>query len=197
MPSQLNMEMKVVNSKFRIRGRRQTAYTLAEFGPTLLIAFCIIILPVLAFGMIGARYMFLLNAAREAAQTAARSKTFLVDTSPTDRSAVHTANASAQVAINAVGGGMVSLTATNTYIKICPNGGGPSAVTTPGANIALSTPADPNNNTYSCEVICTGTIQPLFPGAGSMVGSLPGFNAPMNTTVRSDCFFENVTNLNE
>jgi len=186
-----------VNSTFRIRGRRQTAYTLAEFGPTLLIAFCIIILPVLAFGMVGARYMFLLNAAREAAQSAARAKTFLTDISPTDRSAVHIAQAAAQVAINAIGGGMVSLTSTTTYIKICPNGGGPAAVTTPGANTALSAPADPNNNTYSCEVICSGTIQPLFPGAPSMAGSLQGFNAPIVTTVRSDCFFENVSNLNQ
>lgn len=177
--------------------RRQTAYTLAEFGPTLFIAFCLIILPLLAFGMIGARYVFLLNAARLSVQQAARCKTFLVDTSATDLSAVNTAKLVAKNSINGIGGGLVTLTSTTVYIRVCPLGGGPASVTTPGANLPLTAPADSANNTYDCECVLQGVVQPLFPGGRSLLGSIPGFNAPINANIHMDCFFESDSNLNQ
>jgi hypothetical protein len=177
--------------------RTQGAHTLAEFGPTLLIAFCMLILPLLAFGMIGVRFLFVLNAARLSVQQAARCKTFLVDTSPTDRSAVNTATTVAQNSINGIGAGLVTLTQTDVYIKVCPLGAGPASVTTPGRNTPLPAAADATANTYNCECILQTVVQPLFPGARSILGGITGFDKPIIANVRMDCFFENETNLNQ
>jgi Flp pilus assembly protein TadG len=174
-----------------------TGSSIAEFGPTLFLALGIIVLPLLAFGILGMRYTFLLNAARLAAQQAARAKTFLADTSSTDLSAVDLATKVANSSVNNIGGNMVAITSVNTFVKVCPLAGGTTAVTTPGANKALTTPANTSTNTYSCEVVILGSLQPLFPGGKSMLGSIPGFNAPIVTTVRSDCFFESTSNLNQ
>jgi hypothetical protein len=147
--------------------------------------------------MIGARYVFLLNAARLSVQQAARCKSFLVDTSPAELSAVNTAKTIANNSINSIGGGLVTLTSTTVFIKVCPFGGGSGSVTTPGPNKPLNGPADTANNAYDCECVLQGIVQPLFPGASSLLGVIPGFNAPMNANVRMDCFFENESNLNQ
>lgn len=180
-----------------MRQRKQCAHTLAEFGPTLMVAFCLLVLPLLAFGMIGLRYVLVLNAARLTVQQAARCKTFLLDTSATDRSAVNLANSVAQNSINGIGNGLVTLTKTDVYIKVCPLGAGPAAVTTPGLNKPLPATADTSANTYNCECILNTIVQPLFPGGGSLIGAVPGLNKPINANVRMDCYFENATNLNQ
>jgi len=177
--------------------RSNCGHTLAEFGPTLLIAFCLLVLPLLAFGMIGLRYVLVMNAARLTVQQAARCKTFLADTSATDRSAVNTANSVAKNSINGIGNGLVTLTSTDVYIKVCPLGAGPGSVTTPGLNKPLTATADTSANTYNCECILNTIVQPLFPDAAGMIGAVPGFNKPMIANVRTDCYFENATNLNQ
>lgn len=183
------------NSK---RSRKGT--TIAEFGPTLLLAFAVVILPLLALGTIGLRYYFLVNGARLAAVQASRARSFLVDVSPTDMSAVNTATAVAKNTVNGIGAGLVTINSINTFIKVCPLGGNETMVTTPGPNKPLAKPADPNANTYNCEVVIDGTIQPIFPKAKSIIGGsggIPGFTDAIQTTVRMDCFFESTSNLNQ
>ena len=179
------------------RVRRKTGSSIAEFGPTLFLAMGIIVLPLLAFGVLGMRYALLLNAARLAVQQAARAKTFLADTSTTQLSAVDVAAKVANSSVQNIGGNSVSITSVNTFIKVCPLAGGPTQGTSPGANKALTTPANTSTNTYSCEVVILGSVQPLFPGGKSLLGTIPGFNAPIVTNVRSDCFFEGTSNLNQ
>lgn len=184
------------SSQLNKRARSQRAHTLAEFGPTLLLASCLILLPMLAFGTVGMRYIFLLNAARLAVQQAARCKAFLADPSATELSSVHAAKAIATQSVANIGGGMITLTSAQTFIKVCPVGGSRSSVSTPGADTPLSVAADPQKNIYNCEIVLQGVVQPMFPGARSMLGGISGFNSPINTSVRMDCFFENTTNLN-
>lgn len=187
----------MISSRVTGRRRRRTAraYTLAEFGPTLILAFCILVFPILAFGMIGARILFVYNAARLAVTQAARCKTFLANNAPNFGS-VTTAKSIAAQALT--GNGTIQLTKTDVYIKVCPYGGGPATVTTPGPNTPLPAPADTAANSYNCECQLFATVDPLFPGATmSFLGSIPGFNAPIPANVRMDCFFENTTNLNQ
>jgi hypothetical protein len=179
------------------RLRNINGSSIAEFGPTLFIALGIIVLPFLAFGLLGMRYALLLNAARLAVQQAARAKTFLADTSSTQLSSVDVAAKVANSSVQNIGGNMVTITSVNTFIKVCPLAGSTTQVTTPGANKALTTPANTGTNTYNCEVVILGSLQPLFPGGKSLLGSIPGFNAPIVTSVRSDCFFESTANLNQ
>ncbi len=176
--------------------REQKGHTIAEFGPTLLLALGMIVFPFMAFGVLGMRYLFLLNATKLAAEQAALAKTFLTDTSATQLSAVDVAAKVAKASVANIGGNSVTITSVNTYIKVCPLAGSSSQVTTPGANLVLSAPANPTSNTYNCEVVVLGSVQPLFPGA-SLLGTIPGFNAPIVTSVRSDCYFENTSNLNQ
>ena len=176
--------------------KTKKGHTIAEFGPTLFLAMVVIILPLLAFGVMAMRYLFLVNAARLASYEGARAKTFLVDSSPTQLSAVDIAKQVADSSAQNIGGNGVTITSVNTYIKVCPLGGTTSQVTSPGANTALSAAANTSSNTYTCEVVIVGSLQPLFPGH-SFLGTIPGFNAPIVTRVRSDCYFESTSNLNQ
>ena len=185
--------------------RRTSGSTIAEFGPALMLCFAVLVFPLFAFGTIGMRYIFLLNAARLAAQMAARSQSFLSDTNatatPPALSAVHNAQNIASMACNQIGGMLgtthgVTLSSTNVYIKVCPLGGKTTSVTQPAANTPLSAAAQPVSYTYNCEVVLTGSIQPLCPGLKSLVGSIPGLNAPYIAYARADYVFENTNNLN-
>jgi hypothetical protein len=77
------------------------------------IAFCMIIFPMLAFGMIGGRYMILFNAANMAGQAASKSSTFIKDytssqTTYTKFSACHAAqNAAYSAVMSGLGSGGV------------------------------------------------------------------------------------------
>lgn len=170
-----------------------------------MLCFGVFVFPLWAFGTIGMRYLFLLNAARLAAQSAARSQSFLSDTNPSASppalSAVHNAQNVASMACNQIGGMLgsthgVTLSSTNVYIKVCPIGGKTSSYTQPAANTALTSAAQPISYTYNCEVVLTASIQPLCPGMKTFVGSIPGFNTPYITNARADYLFENTNNLN-
>ncbi len=175
--------------------RRPHGSTITEFGPTLLIAFAIIVFPLLAFGTLGLRYIFLLNATRLAAQSASRCQTFKTNISPTNLSSVTTALNVSKNSISGLGGNTVSWVSTNTYIYVCPLGS--TTVTTPGANTPLPAPADPVNNSYNCVVNISATLAPIFPGFHSMLGNIPGLNSPINATAQTAEFFENTSNLNQ
>lgn len=187
--------------------RKIKGSTLAEFGPALLLAFTVFLFPLWAFGTIGMRFCFLMNAARLASQSAARAQSFLTDIDPLGTpptlSAVHIAQKVASMACNNIGGKLgptqgVTLNTTSVYIKVCPSGGTEAAYSPqPAVNTALSQPAQPASYTYNCEVILDGTVQPLLPNWSGFLGAnIPGLNAPIRTEARSDCFFENTTNLN-
>lgn len=179
-------------NKRRATVKRRNGYTMAEFGPTLLLAFVVLVFPLWAFGTLGMRYVFLINAARLAAQQASRCQTFLSNTP--NPGAVKVASTVSQKSLNSIGNNTVQWISTDTYIYVCPLGS--STVTTPGANKALTTQADPTNNSYNCVVKIHATLQPIWPGFPSMVGSVPGLNASYDAWVQGTNFFENTSNLN-
>jgi hypothetical protein len=155
----------------------------------------------MALGMIGLRYVLLLNATEMAAEAAAKSQNFKTDTSQVvngvtqhSYSAVTQANTVAQLGCKNIGNGSVNWISTNTYIYVCPMGG--TTLTTPGANTPLSAAANPTANTYNCVVVVNATLQPMFPGAKGLLGNIVGFNAPINCTCQSSRYFESTTNLN-
>jgi hypothetical protein len=173
---------------------------MAEFAPTLLIAFTIIVFPLLAFGTIGMRYVFLVNAARQASQAACRCPQFLNNitqtisgVTTTQLSAVNTALMVSKYCLNNIGGNTVQWVSTNTFIYICPMGS--STMTTPGANKSLTSPADPTNFTYDCVVVVGANIQPIFPGFSAFY-AIPGLNSPFYTSAQTESVFETTSNLN-
>lgn len=193
--------MVSVKKKKKLRGRR-SGYTMAEFAPTLLLAFTIIVFPLLAFGTLGIRYVFLVNAARQSSQAAARCPQFkanvtqtIAGVTTTQLSAINTALAVSKNCCNNIGGNTVQWVSTNTFIYVCPMGS--TTMTTPGANTPLSTDANPTSNTYDCVVVVGANIQPIFPGFKSIVGNLPGLNQPFFASAQTEAVFESTANLNQ
>ena len=180
--------------QFSSAKRDRRGHNIAELGPTLMIAFAMLIFPLLALGFLGTRYLLLINAANVAAEQASKSATFKTDTS-TSYSAVTTANNVSQQQISGIGGGAVQWVATQTYIYVCPLG--TTTVTTPGANTPLTAAANSSANTYNCVVKVNAVLQPLFPGWKGMIGSIPGLNTSISTWAQASRFFENTSNLNE
>jgi hypothetical protein len=191
----------------KARARHWKGNSLAEFGPTVMLALGVVVFPMWAFGTIGMRFSLLLDAARLAAQSASRAQSFLSDVdasaSPPVLSAVHIAQNVSSAVCAEIGGTVnntkgIVLNCTSVYIKVCPIGGQTSSYSPqPAANTALAAAAQPSSYTYSCEVILNGTVQPLFPDSRTLFGiNIPGFNGPITTNVRSDYLFENTNNLN-
>lgn len=171
--------------------RSSSGNTMAEFAPTLLLLFCIFTFPLIAFGTLGVRYCFLLNAARLAAQSASQCKSFSVNTSTTDLSAVNLATQVANQSVKGFNG--ITLTTITTQIAICPLAGGAvTRQTTP-----LSKAADTNTNSYNIEVLVNGSMKPLVPMPKSILGTVPGLTAPVVTSARSSVFAEFPQGLNQ
>jgi hypothetical protein len=185
------------------KNRTRTGNTIAEFGPALYVIFCVITFPLLAFGSAGVRYALLANAANLAAQQASKARTFNTDIpaaagSPAHLSAVHTAQNVASLACSQIGGGAITLTQTQVFIKILPVSSATSTPPQPAANTPLSASLlNPALYTYTCEVILTGSIAPVLPlNWGGAIGvKVPLLNEPLTTTTRADYMFENNLNL--
>ncbi len=171
--------------------RSSSGNTMAEFAPTLLLLFCIFTFPLIAFGTLGVRYCFLLNAARLAAQSASQCKSFYTNYSTTDPSAVNIATAVATQSVKGFNG--ITLTSITTQIAICPLSGG--AVTR--QTTALAKPADTNLNSYNIEVLINGSINPLITLPKSILGTVPGLTGPVVTSARSSVYAEFPQGLNQ
>lgn len=189
---------------FRIakKYRSQNGTTIAEFGPTLMLAFGVVVVPMLALGTLGWRYVLLYNATEMAAEAAAKSQNFKTDATSVvggvtqyAYSAISNASTVSQMGCKNIGNGYVKWNSTNTYIYVCPMGG--TTLTTPGANTPLPAAADPTNNTYNCVVVVNADLAPVFPGAPGLLGNITGFNSPIKgVTCTSSRYFENTANLN-
>lgn len=202
--------MKASKLKKQIR-HRQGGYTMAEFAPTLFLAFIMVVMPMLGFGCIALRYGMLVNAARLASQGASRSTSFLNNTtngSITNVSAVNTAEQIAYKAVTGIGnggvmldpsyGGIASQVETHIIYQNLTTGG---ARKDNGNNKSMAS-GSVNTSTYiyTCEVIIHGEVLPLFPYAhigdtGSMKTGIPGVTLPITAPVRWDTFFENPQGL--
>lgn len=175
------------------RGSRQVRSTrgssLAEMGPILWIAFFMLLIPMICLATFGMRYAFLLNAARMSANAAAQCKTFQSDVSTADPSSVTLANTIATNAAKGFNG--ITLSKIKTYIVVCPfSGGQATRQTTPLTAAAVTT-----SNSYNMEVVLEGQLQPLISNSKGWFGTIPGLTAPITTSARADCVFENAQGL--
>jgi hypothetical protein len=155
------------------------------------LVFIIFFFPLMVFGTMGMRYIFLLNAARLAANSGAQCQTFLADVSSTNTSSTTTASAIAQSATSGFKG--VTLTQGGYYIVTTPLAGG----TVTRQSTPLSKAADPTNYAYNFEVVLQGQLQPLVPQVSGWWIQIPGLNEPVSTQARSDVFFENTQGLTQ
>ena len=164
---------------------------MAELPLIFWLVFFFIGFPMIIFGTLGVRYVFLVNAARAAASAAAQCKSFQVDVSPTDKSAVNISNQLVAQTVNTFTG--IKLQKTTVSIVICnlSNQNITSQLT------ALTKPADTSANLYDVEVAVQGQIQPLFTMPGNIFGPIPGLSAPLSTTARSLAMFENTQGLTQ
>ena len=152
----------------------------------------ILFFPLLVFGTLGLRYVFLSNAARMAASAGAQCSTFMADANPPkDVSSVNIANTIATQSVKGFPG--VKLNQVACYIVVCPIAGGTGTrQTTP-----LAKPADTNVNSYNFQVVLTGQLSPLIPNNTNWFVQIPGLSAPVNTSVSAVVFFENSQGLTQ
>lgn len=192
-PHRLQRPSKSNQSVLRRRnGRLNRGTQLAEIGPTLWIVFVILLFPLIAFGTIGIRYVFLVNAARLSVSAGAQCKSFLADVNPpTDISATNAANKIVTQATSAFSG--VSVTKTTCYIVASPLAGG----TVTKQSTPLATAANTNLNAYDFEVVIQGNLQPVLPGGVKWFVQVPGLSVPLATTARADAYFENTQGLTQ
>ena len=179
-----------MNRCARIRSNYGT--TIAEFAPTMWLLLMLFTFPLIAFGTLGVRYAFFLNAARLAATSASQCKSFLTNFSATQISAVNIANTVATQSVKGFSG--ITMTGITTQIAICPLAG----TTVTRQTTALSKPADTTVNNYNIEVLITGQINPLIQlPSKSILGTIPGLTAPIMTSARSSVYAENPQGLNQ
>jgi len=195
---------------FKKRRRIAHGSAIVELAPALYVVFLMITFPMIAFGWVGVRYVILANAANLAAQQASKARCFATTIpagtgSPVHYSAVKTAQTVATMAVSNMGGGTVALNPINSsatsgvlvYIKIRPISAATTAPTQPAANTPLSASLlNPTLYTYTCEVICNGTISPMFPYWSGLTGiKIPLLNQAISVSTRADYVFENNLNL--
>jgi hypothetical protein len=165
--------------------------TLAQFPLTLWLVFVIMGFPMIIFGSIGLRYVFLINAARAAASAASQCNSFQTDISPTDRSAVNIGNQFVAQITNAFTG--ITVQKTTVSILICNLQNQNLSL----QSVPLTQPANPSANLYDVEVAVQGQIQPLFSMPINIFGQIPGLSAPITTSTRSIAMFENTQGLTQ
>ncbi len=178
---------------------------IAEFGPSMFIAFTMIILPFMTFGTMGMNYLFAVNTVRMAAQQGARAQTFknnlTIYQNPANvfagsRTVYSTVNTVKNVINNGTGSaGGASVTYWQCYIEQCSLNSG--TISTPGNETSLAGPADPTQYTYDVQVVANCTLNPLFIGNMGFFPSVPGLNAPWTTQICQEATFETYAGLDQ
>lgn len=184
-----------MRKRSRSSRRESGVTTIVEFGPTMWIVFSMITFPLLAFGTIGLRYAFVNNAVQYAAEAAAQSNTFLVNSDATHLSAVNAANNVITTCAASWKGINISNIRTSIVIGSY-TGSATTSQTTPLTQLQVNSVTQ---NLYTCEVRVVVSIDPLFPQRylKGTLAELPGLNAPITTMVCSQRVFESPQGLNK
>lgn len=147
--------------------------------------------PLMDLASVAFRTTFLIASARDGVHQAARSKTFLADTSPTELSAQHAATQQANATILPYPGVRI----TNVVTDIVQINLTTHVITRFNAPLAL--PADTSTNAYNLETSVTGQVDPLLMFSSSILGNVPGLTGPITTTATSQEFCEYPQGLNQ
>ncbi len=175
-----------------MRSVRRKGTTIAEMPLALwiilMMCFCMLIVATESM-----RFGFFWNACREAAQQAAKSQTFLVD-SAVGQSACNAATTWAGKATSSFTG-ITLIQPVNVYILSTDVNSGSQ---TKGLNrTPLTNAADTTNNIYDIQVELNGQIEPLIRFSQSFLGDVPGLTIPFAVTVKSQYTSEVPQGLNQ
>lgn len=155
----------------------------AELPLVLWVLFLLLTVPLLNLATVGLRYGFFMNAAREAVHEASRAKSFQVDISPVEKSAVHRAQDEAITATGMFSEIRLDSVTTNIVITDLTT----KAVTR--RNLPLSQPANTSLYLYQIESVLGGRVSPLITFNSGVLGHIPGFteDVPVSVVAREFC----------
>lgn len=163
----------------------------AELPVVLWVIFVAMTIPLVAMVSFSIRYNFLVAASRDAAYTASRATTYAADVSPSELSAVHSADAAARVTASKFSEITVNSVSTNIIITRLSTG----VITR--QNQALAQPADTSTYVYQIETVVNGSTTPLLALEECYWNRVPGLTAPINVSIASKAYFENPQGLNQ
>ncbi len=168
--------------------RKRTGHSIAELGPALFLAFCILVLPLATLASIGTKFTFMYLATENAARMAGRCKTFKTDSSAYQTSATTVANQLMNTWKSKFSG--LGVNSVKVSILQCDvNTKKVTKFTNP------LTTVDPVNNVYSINVEVNGDVEPLYRGGGGWFGNVPGLSAPFPVRVSCSAAAENPSGL--
>lgn len=157
---------------------------MAELPLTMWFLFILITLPMINLAIVSLRSTFILAAAHDAAHAASRCKTFKTALNGSTPSATEAATQKVTDVVSHFTGVKVSTVVTKIVVTNVD-----SSATTRSTDPLKTTP-DTNSNTYSTEVIVTGTVDPLLYYQGDHFGSVPGLSAPITMSCAAQEFCE-------
>ena len=172
--------------------RSRRGNTIAELPAVLIVLFMFLTFPLLDLATVTLRYTYLTSMSRDAAHEAAKAKSFLVDSSPTQPSATNAAQTWINMVKNNFQGVVVDTLTTNIVITDI----GTQTVTR--QTLPLAAPADTAQNLYAIETVVTGRCFPIINFGGSKwFPAVPGLSGPMSVTVSSQEMCENTQGLTQ
>ena len=168
--------------------RTGRGHTIAELGPSMFIAFCILVFPLATLASIGTKFTFMYLATENAARMAGRCKTFQQNSSAYQTSATNLAKQLMDTWKKSFSG--MEITSVNVSILQCNvTSKKITKFTSPLGTV------DPVNNVYSINVETNGAVEPLFRGSGGWFGNIPGLSAPFPVRVSCSAAAENPPGL--
>lgn len=178
-----------VSRKMSKRNRKGT--TLLELPIAIWLIFVMLLMPMLSMATMGLRYAILNVVVANAAQAAARAKTFEAVSSDGKPPATQVAPDTMAREIGKFSGMSVQSVAVG-IVQTPVNSGAPTRTTA-----KLAQPADTSRNIYQIETSVRGQIQPLFLITPALIGNVPGVSAPLPVTFVAREMAENPQGLNK
>ena len=168
--------------------RRSRGTSIAELGPTLFMLFIVFAFPLAALASIGVKYIFLLNAAKQAADAGSRCKFWNSGRGPSQNSVVQTVLAMAQKGVSSFSG--VTMIG---FPQISVFEGDPPEYRPRQLDMRTLPLAAPNTQAvFTLQVGIRAKLDPLIANGGYFV-PIPGLNAPIETSAQSSVVLESPT----
>lgn len=176
---------------FLNRKRSPKGSFIAEAPVALWLLFFMFTIPFLDLATVLLRYTFFVSAVRDGVHAAAQAKTYLINSSATNQSAVNIAPASVATTANAFS--EISVNNVQTVIVETRL----SDLRVMRYSAPLSAPADQAAYLYEIETVVQGTINPLMNMNIGILPPIPGLTAGVPVTVAAREYCEFPEGLNQ
>lgn len=171
--------------------RKARASFIAEGPLALWILFFLMTFPFLDLATVLLRYTFLVSAVRDGVHAAAHAKTFLINPSPTNLSAVNTA----PLAVSQTASAFSEIQVTSVQTRILATNIASKQLTV--YTSPLTQAADDASNLYEIEIVVQGAINPLINLNIGILPAIPGLTASVPVTLAAREFCEYPQGLNQ